>query len=230
VAFSFYATKNLTTAEGGMLTGSIELIDEGVVAHLHGMNRDAWKRADKTGIWRYDIVMPGYKYNMTDIQAAMGLAQMQKLGAMLQRRREIVARYDAGFAPLDSFDLLARAVVGERMAPTGEALGVCEVSTSPGLLRAVDAVLKAVPVGLVEIRLADDLGGHALAVFDGTLPDVQEALDMVGTAAGGAAQVVGASLLPRLDDTLREVLAAGTRFGACANWKPAGAEVLKTEG
>jgi microcompartment protein CcmL/EutN len=130
----------------------------------------------------------------------------------------------------DPHPLLARAVVGERMAPTGEAVGVCEVSTSPGLLRAVDAVLKAVPVGLVEIRLADDLGGHALAVFDGTLPDVQEALDMVGTAAGGAAQVVGASLLPRLDDTLREVLAAGTRFGACANWKPAGAEVLKTEG
>ena len=105
VAFSFYATKNLTTAEGGMLTGSRELIDQGVVASLHGMNRDAWKRADKTGSWRYDIVMPGYKYNMTDLQAAMGLAQLAKLDAMLARRREIVARYHAGFAALDAFDL-----------------------------------------------------------------------------------------------------------------------------
>ena len=105
VAFSFYATKNLTTAEGGMLTGAPELIEEAVVAHLHGMNRDAWKRADKTGSWRYDIAMPGFKYNMTDLQAALGLAQLAKLDAMLQRRREIVARYHAGFEPLGAFDL-----------------------------------------------------------------------------------------------------------------------------
>jgi dTDP-4-amino-4,6-dideoxygalactose transaminase len=105
VAFSFYATKNLTTAEGGMLTGSVDLVEQGVVASLHGMNRDAWKRVDKTGSWRYDIVMPGYKYNMTDLSAAMGLAQLGKLDAMLVRRREIVARYDTGFEPLNTFDL-----------------------------------------------------------------------------------------------------------------------------
>ncbi|MBU8870129.1 MAG: DegT/DnrJ/EryC1/StrS aminotransferase family protein [Gemmatimonadales bacterium] len=105
VAFSFYATKNLTTAEGGMLTGSVDLIEQGVVASLHGMNRDAWKRVDKTGSWRYDIIMPGYKYNMTDIQAAMGLAQLAKLDRMLSRRREIVSRYDEGFKPMSAFDL-----------------------------------------------------------------------------------------------------------------------------
>ncbi len=105
VAFSFYATKNLTTAEGGMLTGSTGLIEQGVVASLHGMNRDAWKRVDKTGSWRYDIVMPGYKYNMTDIQAAMGLAQLAKLDQILVRRREIVARYNDGFKHLPAFDL-----------------------------------------------------------------------------------------------------------------------------
>ena len=105
VAFSFYATKNLTTAEGGMLTGSVDLIEQGVVVSLHGMNRDAWKRVDKTGSWRYDIVMPGYKYNMTDISAAMGLAQLAKLDKMFARRLEIVARYNAGFESLKGFDL-----------------------------------------------------------------------------------------------------------------------------
>ncbi len=105
VAFSFYATKNLTTAEGGMLTGAPEMIDEAIVAHLHGMNRDAWKRGTKSGSWRYDIAMPGFKYNMTDLQAALGLAQLAKLEHMLARRRAIVARYDQGLAPLDAFDL-----------------------------------------------------------------------------------------------------------------------------
>ncbi len=105
VAFSFYATKNLTTAEGGMLTGDPATIDQGIVVSLHGMDRDAWKRNSAGGRWRYDIVMPGYKYNMTDIQAAMGLAQLRKLDAMTARRRAIVRRYTEAFAPLDVFDL-----------------------------------------------------------------------------------------------------------------------------
>ncbi|MCP4800048.1 MAG: DegT/DnrJ/EryC1/StrS aminotransferase family protein, partial [bacterium] len=97
VAFSFYATKNLTTAEGGMLTGGKRLIENGVVSSLHGMNRDAWKRNDKTGSWRYDIVTPGFKYNMTDLQAGLGLAQLKKLKAMHSRRKEIVAMYNNAF-------------------------------------------------------------------------------------------------------------------------------------
>jgi len=105
VAFSFYATKNLTTAEGGMLTGAPEMIEKAIVASLHGMDRDAWKRNDRTGSWRYDIVTPGFKYNMTDIQAAMGLRQLERLEAMHTRRREIVELYNAGFAGTDVFDL-----------------------------------------------------------------------------------------------------------------------------
>jgi hypothetical protein len=84
-----------------------------------------------------------------------------------------------------------------------------------------------VPVGLVEIRLADDLGGRALAVYDGLLPDVQEALAVTADRMGGRAALCGSSLLPRLDDTLRDVLAAGTTFAACTNLTPEGAETVE---
>jgi dTDP-4-amino-4,6-dideoxygalactose transaminase len=97
-AFSFYATKNLTTAEGGMLTGDPEIIDRSRVIALHGMSRDAWKRYDKGGSWRYEILTPGFKYNMTDIQAAIGLVQLRRLSGFQERRREIVARYGEAFA------------------------------------------------------------------------------------------------------------------------------------
>lgn len=96
-AFSFYATKNLTTAEGGMLTGAPELIDKARVLSLHGMSRDAWKRYEKSGSWYYEVVAPGFKYNMTDIQAAIGQVQLRRLESMQQRRREVVAQYNAAF-------------------------------------------------------------------------------------------------------------------------------------
>jgi len=73
VSFSFYATKNLTTAEGGMLTGGAAFLERARVLSLHGMSRDAWKRYDKGGSWRYEVLAPGFKYNMTDIQASLGL-------------------------------------------------------------------------------------------------------------------------------------------------------------
>lgn len=97
-AFSFYATKNLTTAEGGMLTGKQELIDKARVLSLHGMNRDAWKRYDKGGSWYYEVDVPGFKYNMTDIQASIGLQQLKKLNGFQERRREIVKRYNEVFS------------------------------------------------------------------------------------------------------------------------------------
>jgi dTDP-4-amino-4,6-dideoxygalactose transaminase len=99
-AFSFYATKNLTTGEGGMLTGSPELIEKARIASLHGMSRDAWKRYDKGGSWYYEVVMPGFKYNLPDVLAAMGLAQLRKLEVMQARRREVVAAYHEAFADL----------------------------------------------------------------------------------------------------------------------------------
>ena len=94
VAFSFYATKNLTTGEGGMLTGPQALIDDARVWSLHGMSRDAFKRYTSDGSWRYDVVLPGFKYNMPDIQAAIGLHQLKRLDAMQRRRRVIVAQYE----------------------------------------------------------------------------------------------------------------------------------------
>jgi dTDP-4-amino-4,6-dideoxygalactose transaminase len=100
VAFSFYATKNLTTGEGGMLTGSEGLVECARVASLHGMNRDAWKRYDKGGSWYYEVVMPGFKYNLPDVLAAIGLAQLRKLERMQARRREVVQAYREAFADL----------------------------------------------------------------------------------------------------------------------------------
>jgi dTDP-4-amino-4,6-dideoxygalactose transaminase len=101
-AFSFYATKNLTTAEGGMLTGAPELIERARVLSLHGMSRDAWNRYGQGGSWFYEVVAPGFKYNMTDIQAALGLVQLRRLEAMQARRREIVARYTDALSGLDA--------------------------------------------------------------------------------------------------------------------------------
>jgi len=105
VAFSFYATKNLTTAEGGMLTGPRKMIDEARVWGLHGMSRDAHKRYESGGSWRYDVLVPGFKYNMTDIQAAIGIHQLRRLEAMQARRRQIVSCYDEALAELDAMEL-----------------------------------------------------------------------------------------------------------------------------
>ncbi|MBC7185753.1 MAG: DegT/DnrJ/EryC1/StrS aminotransferase family protein [Calditrichaeota bacterium] len=104
-AFSFYATKNLTTAEGGMLTGAPELIERARILSLHGMSRDAWKRYDANGSWYYEVIDAGWKYNMTDIQAAIGLVQLQRLESMQRRRREVVAQYNAAFGQLDALQI-----------------------------------------------------------------------------------------------------------------------------
>lgn len=96
-AFSFYATKNITTGEGGMLTGAPERVADARLWSLHGMNRDAWKRYSNQGSWFYEVVVPGFKYNMTDIQAALGMVQLTRLEDFQQRRRQIVKQYHAAF-------------------------------------------------------------------------------------------------------------------------------------
>ncbi|MFA5907757.1 MAG: DegT/DnrJ/EryC1/StrS aminotransferase family protein [Vicinamibacterales bacterium] len=99
--FSFYATKNLTTGEGGMLTtSSREGAEYARVAALHGMSRDAWARYGPNGSPHYDVVMPGYKYNMMDLQAAIGLHQLARLGPHLVRREAIWRMYDEALAGL----------------------------------------------------------------------------------------------------------------------------------
>ena len=105
-SFSFHAVKNFTTAEGGALTWhTIESIDDEALYHqiqlfsLHGQSKDALAKT-QLGAWEYDIVGPWYKCNMTDIMAALGLVQMKRYPALLARRHEIIARYDAAFKPL----------------------------------------------------------------------------------------------------------------------------------
>jgi len=113
VAFSFYATKNLTTGEGGMLTGDQEFLDRARMFSLHGMSRDAWKRYDKGGSWFYEILTPGFKYNMTDLQAAIGRVQLRRLESLMDRRRRIVAAYTAAFEGEEALQTpVARAHVG----------------------------------------------------------------------------------------------------------------------
>ena len=123
-SFSFHAVKNLTTAEGGALTWNLPFGGEKVVMDagttvpaiegetwnaylyrlaqlysLHGQNKDALAKT-KLGAWEYDVIGPWYKCNMTDIMAGLGLAQFRRYPGMLERRREIIGRYDAAFKPL----------------------------------------------------------------------------------------------------------------------------------
>jgi microcompartment protein CcmL/EutN len=99
---------------------------------------------------------------------------------------------------------------------------VIETHSSPALLGAVDAAVKSTPVVLGEVRLGDDLGGHALALLSGDLTDVETAIGICEERAGD--QLLARTLLPRLDPELRTLLDQGTRFGSCAAFEPAGAE------
>ena len=100
--FSFYANKTITTGEGGMLvTRDAALAQRARVMRLHGMNRDAFDRfTAKVPSWYYEVVAPGFKYNLTDIAAALGIHQLRRVRAFQQRRAQIAQQYEAGFAGL----------------------------------------------------------------------------------------------------------------------------------
>lgn len=105
-AFSFYATKNLVTGEGGMVTTDDPgLADKIRVLSLHGMSRNAWNRYTAAGSWFYEILYPGYKYNMTDIQAALGLSQLAKLERLQAVRRGIAAQYNEAFGNMPELEI-----------------------------------------------------------------------------------------------------------------------------
>ena len=107
--FSFYATKTITTAEGGAaVTANADWAERMRIMALHGISRDAWKRYTAEGSWYYEIVAPGFKYNMTDVAAAMGLGQLTRAEAMRDRRRAIADAYDRAFGEVEAFDLLPR--------------------------------------------------------------------------------------------------------------------------
>jgi len=96
--FSFYATKTLATGEGGMIcTNNSQIARRTSIMRLHGINSDAWKRYTSEGSWYYEVVAPGYKYNFTDIQASLGLAQLHKVDLMHKMRNEIYNKYNDGF-------------------------------------------------------------------------------------------------------------------------------------
>lgn len=104
--FSFYANKTLTTGEGGMaVTDDAALAARMRMMALHGLSRDAWDRYSAGGSWDYQIVAPGYKYNLTDIAAALGVRQLERAEPMRQQREAIARAYSAAFAGLDVVEL-----------------------------------------------------------------------------------------------------------------------------
>lgn len=129
--FSFHAVKNLTTAEGGAVTWPKDsCLDDGdlykkfMLLSLHGQNKDALAKS-RVGAWEYDIVEPAYKCNLTDVCASIGLSQFRRYPAMLSRRRCIIERYDAAFAPLGVQSL--------RHYEDGESSGHLYIARVPGI-------------------------------------------------------------------------------------------------
>jgi len=99
--FSFHPNKNMTTGEGGMVvTDDEDVFEKASLLKFHGMDREAWKRFAKSGSPRYDVAVPGFKYNMMDIQAALGLHQLKRLEGFLSERERLAARYDRELAGL----------------------------------------------------------------------------------------------------------------------------------
>jgi perosamine synthetase len=104
--FSFYATKTLTTGEGGMVTTeNSEWAERIRIMSLHGISKDAWKRYTAEGNWYYEIIAPGYKYNLTDIAAALGIVQLKKTNIFLKRRAQIANLYNKAFEDLLEMDI-----------------------------------------------------------------------------------------------------------------------------
>lgn len=105
--FSFYANKTITTGEGGMITTNDETVAERVIVmRLHGINRDIWDRYTSSGSsWEYDVIAPGFKYNMPDTAAAIGLAQLEKANLFREERERCAAFYFKNLADIDSIDL-----------------------------------------------------------------------------------------------------------------------------
>jgi dTDP-4-amino-4,6-dideoxygalactose transaminase len=116
-ALSFYATKTITTGEGGMLlTDSDAIADRARVMRLHGISRDAWKRYTTSGSWFYEIEDAGFKYNLTDVAAAIGLAQLERAESMRAARQRVAEAYVerlTGSRLLDRVDLPAAAAAGD---------------------------------------------------------------------------------------------------------------------
>ena len=116
-AYSFYVTKNISTAEGGMLTtDDEELYEKASVLSLHGMSKNAWSRYGTKGDWKYEVCDPGFKYNLTDIAAALGIAQMNKLDEMQDIRTKYAEIYNKAFDKIDGITYLKDNGLGKNSA------------------------------------------------------------------------------------------------------------------
>jgi len=105
VCFSFYVTKNLNTIDGGMITGTADLIAEARLYGLHGIDRDAWRREDAEQSWRYDVVRRGFKANMTDVTAAIGLVQLRQMTSSQRKRQQLTDWYSELLADVAEIEL-----------------------------------------------------------------------------------------------------------------------------
>jgi len=104
-AFSFYATKTLTTGEGGMLTtDNADYAQRAAIMALHGISRDAWKRYSAEGAWFYEVLEPGFKYNMPDLAASLGLHQLARRQWLHERRQAIAAQYSCAFSRYEELE------------------------------------------------------------------------------------------------------------------------------
>jgi len=113
VAFSFYATKNMTTGEGGMVTtGSAELVARMKVLCLHGISRDAWNRYSNNGNWYYQVLESGFKYNLSDVQSAIGIHQLRKLERFTETRIRWAKLYNEHFRDMEELETPPDSVYG----------------------------------------------------------------------------------------------------------------------
>ena len=216
--FSFYATKNLTTGEGGMLTGPRDLIDEARIWSLHGMSRDAYKRYGAEGAWRYDVVRPGFKYNMTDIAAAIGLQQLQKLDRFHARRGEIVARYNAAFAHVPMLEL----PVSRDDVEHAWHLYALRLNAPPGPPGAATALAAVARGRFIEDLKARNIGASVHFIPVHTLGYYRQKYgyspEDFPVAFGQYQRLVSLPLHPRMtDDDVEDVIAAVTDI-ACVLW------------
>jgi perosamine synthetase len=116
-AFSFYATKSITTGEGGMLTtDNDDYAERATMMRLHGIGRDAWKRYSKAGSWRYEVLAAGFKLNLTDVLAAIGLAQLQKCDRFWQQRQAIADSYRRLLGEIEELEMPPLPSQGSRHA------------------------------------------------------------------------------------------------------------------
>ena len=174
-AFSFYATKTITTGEGGMLvTDDAALADRARTMRLHGIGRDAWKRYTAAGTWYYEIEAAGFKDNLTDLAAAIGLAQLERAAELRAARAAIAARYLEGFADL--------ARDGRLIAPRDRA----PATSTPGTCSSIRLGEAARPRDAVDLDLPGCRRPAAGASAHGVAPRPRDRRAARGRASGRA--------------------------------------------